>query len=311
MAEQNASINGSTGGNKYNESTPEKTEMWEFFSKVDLAKSYVWIISVIEIPIMILTVLALCVLLKSHRSAPVFVIHLILSDLIQIISMLTLTFIQSHEMYNAHRYSLIVGLYFMAFVAVERYLLVSHPIWYESCHLLKVCCVISVLIWFVPLIFADLNSDWLLKPLPRSIASLIPYPIIVLCFIGTCRGLSHATSFTPLNHKLILGSLFLLLVTYTLLILPFVILNLIRDIFSTNFRFYLFKFLRYLKPLADCLLYLFLRPDVGDLLTCVQCCSRTTHSRDEPSRDSSGTMACSVSALKPTSQSQETASSSV
>ncbi|XDV43893.1 hypothetical protein PO909_012282 [Leuciscus waleckii] len=212
------------------------------------------------------------------RSTPVFVIHLILSDLIQIISKLTHTITGSKDALKAYYYSLIVGLYFMACVAFERYLLVSHPIWYRSHHSLNVCCVVSVIIWFVPLIFAVIRS-----PLFLPIACLIPYPIIILCFVGTCRGLSRAISLTSLKRKRILGSLFLVLLTYTFLILPYIIIILILILTEGPFHsyklFYIFwylaRYLVFLNPLADCVLYMFLRPHVGGLMKSVHCCCRT------------------------------------
>ncbi|KAK9979003.1 hypothetical protein ABG768_012450 [Culter alburnus] len=321
MAEQNTSINGSTGLNNDSEWMREQSE---YFRKRDIAAPlFVRIISVVEIPVMILTLVALCALIKSQRSAPVFVIHLILSDLIQIIGMIMITTEWTPAPQAACYYSLIAGLYFMACVAFERYLLVSHPIWYKSHHSLKVSCVVSVIIWFVPLIFADINSDYLYSNfLFRSIGCFIPYPIIILCFLGIRRGLSHAISLTSLKRQLILGSLFLVLLTYTFLILPFVILCFILDMFPKLDKsllfvkvYYFFKFLLYLNPLADCLLYLFMRPDAGDLMKSVRCCCRTdthqnsTHSRDEHSRDSRATFAGCVSVQNPASRSQTACSS--
>ncbi|XDV26403.1 hypothetical protein PO909_030133 [Leuciscus waleckii] len=287
--------------------------MREFLWKLDSTDSFIIrIISSIEIPVMILTLFALCALIKSNRSTPVFVIHLILSDLIQIICRLTFTFTRSWDAYIAYWYSLIVGVYFMACVAFERFLLVSHPIWYRSHHSLKVCCVVSVIIWFVPLIFAVISF---------TDSCLIPYPIIILCFVGTCRGLSRAISLTSLKRKKILGSLFLVLLTYTFLILPFIILTFIytsgydsySPLFYISWRYS--EYLVFLNPLADCVLYMFLRPDVGGLMKSVHCCCRTdthqssTHSRDEHSRDSSAAFVCCVSMQKPASHSQTDCSS--
>ncbi|XP_039505815.1 proto-oncogene Mas-like [Pimephales promelas] len=327
MAELNASINGSTGGDYYiNRSTGGdikdewSRQMNEFLNKLDDAQQLIiWIISPIEIVIMILTLCALCALLKSQRSTPVFVIHLILSDLIQIICKLIWSFTKSRELNKAYIYGFIAGLYFMACVALERYLLVSHPIWYRTHHSLKVCCVISVIVWFVPLIFADVNSNYLFSSLPVSIACLIPYPIIILFFIGTCRGLSRAISLTSVKRKKILGSLFLVLLTYTFLILPFIIMTFFIKYIgysSTyamllhNIFWYFSEYLLFLNPLADCVLYMFIRPDVGGLMKSVHCCCRTdthqdsTHTRDEHSGDSSAAFACCVSVLKPASHSR-------
>ncbi|XDV26360.1 hypothetical protein PO909_030104, partial [Leuciscus waleckii] len=285
MAEQNASITGSSGDYYINASSNGSSEDYyingssngssgvHYDDQIWEHPLIIWIISAIEIPIMILTLFALCALIKSNRSTPVFVIHLILSDLIQIICKIMMTITWSWKAFMAYFYSLLVGLYFMACVAFERYLLVSHPIWYRSHHSLKVCCVVSLIIWFVPLIFADVYSDRLFSRLSRFIGCLIPYPIVILCFVGTCRGLSRTISLTSLKRKNILGSLFLVLLTYTFLILPNIILTFIIDNFYsynsfTSFHIfaYLSRYLVYLNPLAECVLYMFLRPDVGGLL---------------------------------------------
>ncbi len=63
-----------------------------FHARQSVAESlFIWVISVIEIPIMLLTLFALCVLIKSNRIASVYVINLIFSDLVQIICILLFT----------------------------------------------------------------------------------------------------------------------------------------------------------------------------------------------------------------------------
>lgn len=272
MTQHNNSIS-----HPYHESPKSfKKKLFAFHAKQTIAESlYIWVLSVIEIPIMLLTLFALCVLIKSHRVSSVYVINLIFSDFIQIICMLlsTTELDSENELMDTYYYSLIAGLYFMVCVAFERYLLVSHPHWYKSHHSLKLSCLISLIIWFVPLIYYIL---------PLCIVILIPYPIIILCFFGTCRGLSHSISITPPNRKLILGSLFLVLLTYTFLILPYVIMDFIdlyTSIDSMNLLFtkadHFLTCLLYLNPLADCLLYLFMRADVADIMKFVHCCCKT------------------------------------
>ncbi len=63
---------------------------------------------------MLLTLFALCFLIKSHHAAPVYVIQLILSDVAQIICSLSSTKWTSDQLDITFIYSLIVGLYFMA-----------------------------------------------------------------------------------------------------------------------------------------------------------------------------------------------------
>ncbi len=51
-------------------------------TKVEIVEAvFIWIVSLFEIPVVCLTLFALCFLIKSHHAASVYVIHLILSDL--------------------------------------------------------------------------------------------------------------------------------------------------------------------------------------------------------------------------------------
>ncbi|XP_058627112.1 mas-related G-protein coupled receptor member A5-like [Onychostoma macrolepis] len=318
MAQHNISINGSTASD-------DDLRYWEL-RKLQMKKDYaellfVSVLSVVEIPIMILTLIALCFIIKSRPAVSVFVSNLILSDLIQVICMLIGTAEWTQELYTAYDYSMMVGLYFMACVASERYLLVSHPIWYRSHQSLKLSCFISVIVWFVPLIIAKVKPPRIFfEDLDWCIVCLIPYIIIILCFAGTCRGLSRSISLTALQRKLILGSLFLVLLTYTLLILPFVIMLLIQP-FCSNDNFvekciYCAEMLMYVNPLADCLLYLFMRPDVRNMMKSVRCCcrrQRSNHNQDEHSvvnpQNSCCTVVCCISAQEPASHSLNTCSS--
>ncbi len=71
------SINGPDGLNEpHIICNPDKVEVVEVM--------FIWIVSLFEIPVVCLTLFALCFLIKSHHAASVYVIHLILSDLLQI-----------------------------------------------------------------------------------------------------------------------------------------------------------------------------------------------------------------------------------
>ncbi len=137
---------------------------------------FIWIVSVIEIPVMILTLIALCFLIKSRPAASVFVSNLIFSVLIQVICMLISTVTSwTRNLYGAYIYSLIAGLYFMACVAFERYLLVSPHLSGTNLTIHSNSPVfISVIVWFVPLIFAEIDLLVFILILYPCIAFLIP-----------------------------------------------------------------------------------------------------------------------------------------
>ncbi|KAA0707401.1 hypothetical protein E1301_Tti023088 [Triplophysa tibetana] len=96
--------------NNQSERSNESYDAWVlvFQEKQPFARSvFVWTLSVVEIPIMLFSLYALCFLIKS-RTASVFVIHLILSDLIQLICLILMTWDSGEMLSSAHEYSLIV-----------------------------------------------------------------------------------------------------------------------------------------------------------------------------------------------------------
>ncbi len=104
MAQRNISFNGSTAAVDLFD-----MEWRKFRRKQDYAEPvFIWIVSVIEFPVMILTLIALC-FIKSRPAASVFVSHLIHSDLIQNICMLiAATTSRTEKLPGAYNYSLIL-----------------------------------------------------------------------------------------------------------------------------------------------------------------------------------------------------------
>ncbi len=101
---------------------------------------YVSIIFSIDIPMICLAIYAVYSLIKSKRAAPVFVMNLLISDLIQVVSELLLNVRNDYWWHTAlitWTWTSLTGLYFMTCIAVERYILIAHPIWHRSHRSLK------------------------------------------------------------------------------------------------------------------------------------------------------------------------------
>ncbi len=116
---------------------------------------YISIIFSIEIPIICLAIYAVYSLLKSKQAAPVFVINLLAADLIQIVSMLLFTIpSRSFRPFSIKviLWAGFMGMYFMTCIAVERYILIAHPIWHRSHRSLKCFVYTSLTGWLVSLI---------------------------------------------------------------------------------------------------------------------------------------------------------------
>lgn len=244
---------------------------------------FIWIVSVIEIPLILLTLFAMCSLRRHHHAGSVYVINLIMSDLLQsVLLLLATTPLVGKTLWRTYKYSMIVGLLFMACIAFERYLLVCHPHWYRSHHTVVTSHTFTLIIWLVPLTYAiPAGSEFI--NVTQCVVVFIPYIIIILSFAGTCRGLSHAISFTSKKQIVILGNLSLVLVNYTFLILPLSFTTLFTRCLlnyqhlNVAYNIYIFcHCLLYLNPLADCLLYFFMRSDIDKIIKSLHCC-RSSH----------------------------------
>lgn len=244
---------------------------------------FIWVVSVIEIPVILLTLFAMCSLVKSYHAGSVYVINLIISDLIQSVLMLLVTTpLVGKPLWRTYKYTLMVGLLFMACIAFERYLLVCHPHWYRSHHTVKTSCAVSLIIWLVPVTYA-IPAGLEFINVTQCVVFFIPYVIIILCFAGTCRGLSHAISMTSKKRTVVLGNLSLVLVNYTFLILPLSFTTLftrcVLDYQELDVAYNTYIFchcLLYLNPLADCLFYFFMRSDIDKIVKSLYCC-RSSH----------------------------------
>ncbi len=82
-------------------------------------------------------------------------------------------------------------------------------------------------------------------------------------------------------------------------------------------KFYFYtQLLVFVNPLADCFLYMFIRPDVRNMMKSVRCCcgrQSWKHNQDEHSvvnpQNSCTALVCCISAEKPASHSLNTCSS--
>ncbi len=154
---------------------------------------YISIILSIEIPMICLAIYAVYSLLKSKQAAPVFVMNLLISHLIQIVCMLLLTNDFNFYLIIIHitwMWTSFTGMYFMTCIAVERYILISHPIWHRSHRSLKCLVCTSLTGWLIP--FIVIPGLFLMNYLVY-IMPFIPYAVIILCFVGSCRSLSHSS----------------------------------------------------------------------------------------------------------------------
>lgn len=227
---------------------------------------YTLIVSSVELPLICLAVRAVYVLVESRQAAPVFVINLLVSDLIQIVSSLcidaslVLHWPLLHFGLYMFFWAILTNLYFMTCIAVERYILIAHSVWHRSHNSVKSLVYVSLTGWFVSLIL--LLFRWTLRYfflLLLYIVSVVAYVIIAVCFARACRILFQSS----LKKQLVLASLLFVLLSYTFLILPYNIALMLYVVFDIkNERFiHISEKLLMITPLVDCFLYVFMRTD--------------------------------------------------
>ncbi len=252
----------------------------------------IWIIFSIEFVVMCLALFGLCCLLRSNHAVPLFVMNLFLCDIIQICAKPVLNFCTLTEQKNVflfvfHVYimSIIVNIGFMVCISVERYIMIKYPVWYRLHHSCRNLVLICLLVWatlcgyMVINVIIAFKVDVELAFLLSVIFFLLPYPLVVFCFVGSWKALSHSVAVTSDERKRILMILSLVLFNYTVLFLPSIAQNIIfavsfkHGISSYDYLHSVSGIMMYLNPLADSLLYIFIRKDAHSMLRFL-CCKK-------------------------------------
>nr|XP_023680705.1 proteinase-activated receptor 2-like isoform X2 [Paramormyrops kingsleyae] len=274
-----------------------------------------WIILLIGLPAISLACYALYRLIKADHVAPLYVINLLLSDLVQIICRIYFVS-QKHfgflspELIKARliflvivRFGLVASLGFMVCISLERYLVVAHPLWYRYRRNLKYTVLTCIFIWLFSVIYAVIDYNIEVYRTFLSVLAtlfLLPFPFLLFFYVSSRRALKSTISVSVAEKNRILGALALVFGIYVVLYLPFTFMAFFLVI--SNIRTYtVYCFMAVarsmvrLSPLVDPFLYIFMRKGARDTLEAFPCFRRvfgwsTTRSDAEtPSTLSTGT----------------------
>ncbi|XP_034538010.1 G-protein coupled receptor 4-like [Notolabrus celidotus] len=254
---------------------------FQYYMKVRfIIRVVTYIIISIGLPLDLVAIYALYSLVRKDHVAPIYVINLLISDLIQFCCMIALESQHIHGIayeivYYFYCCGLVASVCFMMCVSLERYLVVTHPLWYRFKRTIKTSVIVCVVVWVISPICCLIVCPWVDSKVPEIIFSvflIIPLPLFIFCLVGTLRALSASVSVPSEEKRRIVGILVLVLLTYTLLFLPSIISYQAEGMLDNSCYIVSLVFVR-LSPLADLVLYFLIRKDaIGQFLASVCCC---------------------------------------
>ncbi|XP_032408435.1 G-protein coupled receptor 4-like [Xiphophorus hellerii] len=254
-----------------------------------------WITIGIGLPLILIVMIALFFQVKKDQGAPVYVINLLISDLIQLFCRFLYMLI-SHKLFLQillfiTGYCLIVSVEFMMCVSFERYLVIAKPLWYRFRRNIKTYVVVCIVMWILPLffpLFVFLTYDPETTVIFFIVFFLLPIPLFIFFLVGTIKALSGAVSVPADEKRRIAAIQVVVLIIYTLLYLPLILfLGFIMELnFQSVFTLYTVAIVcGCLSPLADTTLYLFIRKSIMDKFLASICSCKISNNQETSSTD--------------------------
>ncbi|XP_041644720.1 G-protein coupled receptor 4-like [Cheilinus undulatus] len=255
----------------------------EYNKKVFIIHVVTCIIICIGLPLILMAIYALYSLVKNDHVAPIYIINLLISDLIQLCCMIVWESKPKEDMIDntvnsIYKFGQLTSIGFMVCISLERYLVIAHPLWYRFRRTIRITVAVCVVVWIIPLVLIFTVFPWItlfVTDIILSIFLITPFPLFIFFLVGTLRALSTSVSVPSEEKWRIVAILVLVLLIYTLLFLPSIIFFTAKTYaFDLTLIFLAHIFVK-LSPLADLLLYVFIRKGaVGKLLTSVCCCRK-------------------------------------
>ncbi|XP_038588473.1 G-protein coupled receptor 4-like [Micropterus salmoides] len=183
-----------------------------------------YVIIAVGLPLMLLAIYSLYSMVRRDHVAPIYVINLLITDLIQLCCMIADVVPTvdrwTHEIFvYIYLSALIASVYFMVCIALERYLVIAHPLWYRFGRSIKTSVVVCVLVWVLSP-FCAVRFYFFVENLVTHIMFimllLLPFPLLIFFLVGTLKALSASTSVPPDEKRRSVGVLVLLLLIFGL-----------------------------------------------------------------------------------------------
>ncbi|XP_038586092.1 mas-related G-protein coupled receptor member A4-like isoform X2 [Micropterus salmoides] len=174
-----------------------------------------------------------------------------------------------------YHFGMMASVGFMVCISLERYLVIVHPLWYRYRRTIKTSVEVCVVVWVLPLICVIPYYFWdkyVVTDIILAVFLLLPFPLLIFFLVGTLRALSASIALPSKEKRRIVGILVLVLLIYMVLFLPNIIWFL-GSRFNETLNTLSFTFAK-LSPLADLVLYVFMRKGAIDKFLASVCCCR-------------------------------------
>ncbi|XP_038134113.1 uncharacterized protein LOC119778806 [Cyprinodon tularosa] len=254
----------------------------------DYLNVMIWMDIRVCFPFTLLAV-GLCFMVYLDQHPVAYYVNLLIANLIQLITLIFIATNNLKDLDDINSTCVIIyganamaSLYFRVIIALERCFFIIWPK-LQFIRQTKTSAIICILVWILCIVLFPLLI-FFYQRLIFFVFALIPSPMFIICPLGTFFSLPRATSVSPEGRRRIVGTMFLLIVNYTLTIVPPTI-GFISYIPSD--RYYeqqVLVTLFLLSPFIDLFLFVFMRKGpIDDFLSCLCCCKMETSAVDDSS----------------------------
>ncbi|KAM4590944.1 G-protein coupled receptor 4-like [Odontesthes bonariensis] len=264
----------------YNYSSIDTNDSLDYYTDSDsyddviLINVVQWIIICAGLPLTLVAIVAVYSLVKNDHIAPVYIINLLISDLIQLCCIPGWKFLRIYIIYCTYFFGVLASVGFMVCISLERYLVITQPLWYRFRRNIKTSLIVCVVVWILPLVYVlplyfDVNFD--ITETIFAVFVLLPLPLFIFFLVGTLKALSAARSVPADEKRRIVAILIVVLLIYTLLFLPSVIWSLVEKARNNRIFHGMASLFLNISPLADLTMYVFIRKGAIDKLLASMC----------------------------------------